>query len=177
MLKINYLIFFEIFGMSIIFCGFCGMNPPRGPYDCGNYLQLNRTHRCCYCKNNFTNENYCLVAIYHEKNKSFTVPEGFQLDYDCDLITENDDLPGAPCLNHSGSELRTDLNETICHDLSIDEKHPCCFYDDGIQKRCFSIGKITSNTLYTYSDYLNCFSSFQKINLLLSNLNCSYIFY
>ena len=167
MLKIITFIFFEILGMFKVFGGFCGMNPPRGPYDCGNYLKLNKTHRCCYCKNIFTKENYCLVAIYDENEKNFTVPEGFVLDYDCDLITENDDLPGAPCLNHSITENLTDINETYCHNLSIDDKHPCCYYDDGIEKRCFSIGKITSNTLYTYSDYLNCFSSFQKINLFL----------
>ena len=167
MIKINLILFLEILSISMIFCGFCGINPPRSPSDCGNYLKLNRTHRCCYCKNIFTEKYYCLVSIYNETSKNIQAPEGFTLAYDCDLITENDDLPGAPCLNHSETENLTDFDKDYCHSLSIDEKHPCCYYDDGIDKRCFSVGKIDSDTLYTYTDYLDCFSSFQKIDLLL----------
>ena len=154
------LLFLEIISKTIIFCGFCGTNPPINKDYCGNYLSLNSTHRCCYCTNIETEKSYCLVVVNNKTIDGYTC--------DCDHIIENEDLPGASCLKYKETiENSGNLSAKFCHSLAIDEKHPCCFYDDGIEKRCFSIGKITSQTLYTYSEFLDCFSKNQKINIFL----------
>ena len=154
-LYILYLTYFSFY------CGFCGLNPPLDKSYCGNYLSLNNTHRCCYCKEESTGKYYCLVKIINEDI------EGFQCDKEvCDTISFNQDLPGAPCLNHKEiKEMDSeDITEEFCHKHSIDETHPCCYYDDGVNKKCFSIGEITSKTLYTYNDFLKCSAINLKIN-------------
>ena len=45
----------------------------------------------------------------------------------------------------------TELDTPILTKNSIDKEHPCCFYDDGNFKTCFGIGRITSDTYYTYT--------------------------
>ena len=163
MKKISLLLFIEIITTTIIICGFCGTNPALKKDYCGNYLSLNSTHRCCFCTNNQTNQNYCLVVVNE------TPIDGYNCD--CKGIVENDDLPGAPCLKHSQTIEKIkngeEINSSYCHSLSRDDKHPCCYYDDGFEKRCFSIGKITSKTLYTYNEFLDCISNYQKINISL----------
>ena len=163
MKKINLLLFIVNITISIIFCRFCGTNPALSKDYCGNYLDLNSTHRCCYCKNNQTEDHYCLIVINEGQIEGYSC--------DCSGIVENEDLPGASCLKHKQTaemiKRGEDFNESYCHNLAKDKKHPCCYYDDGIEKRCFSIGKITSKTLYTYSEFLNCLSNHQKINIFL----------
>ena len=139
---------------SSIYCGLCGINPPEDRSYCGNYLALNGTHRCSYCKDESTEKYYCLIQVNNSKIAGF----------DCqsyDDIIVNEDLPGSPCLNHK--EIKNtpvdEITEEFCHSHSVDEKHPCCYYNDGVNKKCFSIGKITSTTLYTYNEFLNCFST------------------
>ena len=86
--------------------------------------------------------------LWH-KRKNSSIPTGYNCSvYDCDLIRGDDDLPGTACLNHLETEkLNGEFDNEYCHKLSIEERHPCCYYDDGFEKRCFSIGKITSKTL------------------------------
>ena len=148
---------------SVTFCGICGLNPPKSPDYCGNYISQNRTHRCCYCKSNNTNNYYCLIVINEKR------PEGYECD--CDKVHVNDDLPGGPCLNHTLTKSgEVEITKEYCHSNSIDKRHPCCYYDDGNNPTCFSIGKITSLSLYTYNEFLDCFSKYQKINILATIL-------
>ena len=155
-----YLLFIEIISISIIFCGFCGQNPPKNSSYCGNYLELNSTHRCCFCTNNITNKNNCLLII------NGNVPNNFTCE--CEKILEDDDLPGAPCRNHGYTRMHPEeISKEYCHHQSIDDRHPCCYYNDGNVKKCFGIGKITSNTLYTYNEFLDCLSKYNKLNYLL----------
>ena len=164
--KISMFIFLEIIIITITFCTFCGINPPKSYNYCGNYLSLNRTHRCCYCTHNVTSENICLVVIINNTNKDNS--NYGEYNCECDEVIEDDDLPGAPCLNHQEIKERgQNIDEEFCHLHSKDEKHPCCYYKDGNIKKCFSIGKITSKTLYTYNDFLDCFSKYHKINFLV----------
>ena len=159
--KINLLLFIEIIIISIIVCPFCGSNPPLDSSYCGNYLSLNSTHRCCYCLKKNMKKYYCLLIINGNYSKE---------DYECncEFILENDDLPGAPCRNHSYVMEHTDnLTKEYCHKLSIDEKHPCCYYDNGNFKTCFGIGKISSDTLYTYNNFLDCFSNYLKFSYFI----------
>ena len=151
-------IFLEIITITITFCTFCGINPPKSSKYCGNYIGLNGTHRCCYCTNKNTNESYCLIVV---KN---VIPFD-EYNCNCDNIEEDDDLPGAPCRGHE-EIVKTDpdnITDLFCHSHSKDDKHPCCYYDDGNIKTCFSIGKITFKTLYTYCSVLNCFSKYHTI--------------
>ena len=158
------IIFLEIIIITITFCTFCGINPPKNINYCGNYLSLNRTHRCCYCTNNLTSESYCLLV--NIQNRTKILPDKYECQ--CDNVVEEDDLPGAPCLNHQEIiERGQNISKEYCHKNAKDEKHPCCFYNDGNIKKCFSIGKITSKTLYTYNDFLDCFSKYHKINFFL----------
>ena len=166
-------IFLEIIIITITFCTFCGINPPKNINYCGNYLSLNRTHRCCFCTNNFTSESFCLIVIKNGTNE--TTFDNYECQ--CDNIVEDDDLPGAPCLNHQETiKLGQNITKDYCHEHSRDDKHPCCYYDDGNIKKCFSIGKITSQTLYTYNDFLDCFSKYHKINILLIFLMILFLF-
>ena len=144
-----------------IFCGLCGINPPEDKSYCGNYLALNRTHRCAYCKEEATGKYYCLVQY-----KKQQIP-GFQCE-STDYILVNEDLPGSPCLNHKEIKKKSPENITkeFCHEHSTDAKHPCCYYDDGVNKKCFSIGKITSLTLYTYNDFLDCSIKYINLNIV-----------
>ena len=150
----------------------CGINPPADKSYCGNYLSLNRTHRCVYCREQTTGNHYCLIRV---NNKTI---EGFDCEDGKHTIV-NEDLPGSPCFNHQ--EIRKvpmdQIDFNFCHNHSTDATHPCCLYDDGITKKCFSIGKITSETLYTYNDFLQCNMKYIKINILLSlSLLFIYIF-
>ena len=159
-MKKLFLLFLEIILISIIFCGICGLNPPNSSDYCGNYIGQNETHKCCYCKNNDNNKYYCLVVI---NNNSIS---GYECE--CDNIQGNPDLPGAPCLNHSLTISGTvEITKEYCHGNSVDKRHPCCYYDDGNIQTCFSIGKITSLSLYTYNEFLDCFSNYQKINIII----------
>ena len=155
----QFLFLFLFIIYSPINCGMCGINPPENKQYCGNYLELNSTHRCAYCKNIETGKYYCLIQV---KNETI---EGFECETTDDIIV-NEDLPGAPCLNHTDIRKKDpdEIDAKFCHVHSIDDKHPCCYFDDGVNKKCFSIGKITSLTLYTYNDFLNCRSKFFKIN-------------
>ena len=155
---------------SSIHCGLCGINPPEDKSYCGNYLALNRTHRCSYCKDLSTGKYYCLVQV--ENN---TI-DGFECESYSDILV-NKDLPGSPCLNHKEIKNKDpdEITREYCHEHSVDEKHPCCYYDDGINKKCFSIGKITSMTLYTYNDFLDCFGT--NVNIKFYLLFIFFIFY
>ena len=160
MTKLNFLLLIEILTISVIICQLCGINPPVTSDYCGNYLNLNSTHRCCYCQNNFTGKYYCFLVI------NGTGPDGYTCD--CEDVHENDDLPGAPCYNHNLTiNGKVNITREYCHQNSLDQRHPCCYYEEGEMKTCFSIGKITSTSLYTYNDFLDCFSNNQKINLFL----------
>ena len=161
MIKLYYLLIFIVILTSTLFdCQPCGINPPIGPDYCGNYRHINDTHKCCYCKNTITDKYYCLLVINNSKTEGY--------EYNCEGIYENYDLPGAPCLNHSLT-LNGDFEITkeYCHQNSLDKRHPCCYYDDGNTKTCFSIGKITSFSLITYNDFLDCFSNSHKVSLFL----------
>ena len=153
-----FLIFFALL-YSPTHCGLCGINPPEDRSYCGNYLELNRTHRCAYCQEISTGKHYCLVRY-----KNQTIP-GFECE-SSDFIVVNEDLPGAPCLNHKEIKKKDpeEITKEYCHEHSTDAKHPCCYFDDGINKKCFSIGKITSTTLYTYNDFLDCSMKYVKLN-------------
>ena len=155
------ILFFSFLFYYPIFCGLCGINPPEDKSYCGNYLALNLTHRCAYCKEKSTGKYYCLVQ-YKKLNIS-----GFECE-DSDYVILNEDLPGAPCLNHREIKNKDLVNITkeFCHEHSLDAKHPCCYYDDGVNKKCFSIGKITSTTLYTYNDFLDCSMKFINFNIV-----------
>ena len=167
MTKLNFLLLIEILTISVIICQLCGINPPVTSDYCGNYLNLNSTHRCCYCQNNFTGKYYCFLVI------NGTGPDGYTCD--CEDVHENDDLPGAPCYNHNLTiNGKVNITREYCHQNSLDQRHPCCYYEEGEMKTCFSIGKITSTSLYTYNDFLDCFSNNQKINLFLLPCFCSY---
>ena len=160
MIKLNLLTFIEIITISHLGCQLCGINPPESPDYCGNYQHVNSTHRCCYCKNNITDKYSCLLVINNSTAEEY--------DCDCEGVYENIDLPGAPCLNQSlidNSDF--EITKEFCHQNSVDKTHPCCYYDDGKTKTCFSIGKIISFSLTTYSDFLDCFSNNQKINIFL----------
>ena len=156
--KIYLFFFLVIISISTMLCTFCGYNPPEDPHYCGNYLGLNNESRCCFCTHNISRTNSCIVIIN----------ENYPPEYECNCedIEENDDLPGSPCLNHTITiTLGDNINSSYCHSLSKDEKHPCCFYDDGVNKRCFSSGKISSTSLYSYNnDFINCLSKYLKIN-------------
>ena len=157
--KLNLLfIIITIISISTIFGTFCGYNPPEDSHYCGNYLGQNNISRCCFCTHNITGTNSCLIVFNGTKPDEYTC--------NCDDVEENDDLPGSPCLNHTQTiKLGNNITKEYCHGLSKDEKHPCCYYNDGLQKRCFSIGKITTTTLYTYNnEFINCFSTYHKIN-------------
>ena len=150
-----------------IYCGFCGLNPPLDKSYCGNYLSLNKTHRCCYCKEESTGNYYCLVKKIHENISGYYCDEEV-----CNTILVNQNLPGAPCLNHRKIKQKQiddpdSISEEYCHSHSIDETHPCCYYDDGVNKKCFSIGEISSQTLYTYNDFLKCSTNYYKINFII----------
>ena len=163
-MKYILFIIFSFLLYSPIFCGLCGINPPKDKSYCGNYLALNGTHRCSYCKEESTGKYYCLIQTnYQNSNNSI---KGFICESNDDILV-NEDLPGSPCLNHKDIKNTPieNITEEFCHSHSVDEKHPCCYYDDGIAKKFFSIGKITSTTLYTYNDFLKCFSTHVKINL------------
>ena len=165
---LSLLLFFKLY--SSINCGLCGINPPEEKSYCGNYLALDRTHRCVYCQEKATGKYYCLLQVKNETIDGFDCEDGSD-------IVPNEDLPGAPCLNHKdirGTPVEQ-ITEEFCHSHSVDEKHPCCYFNDGINKKCFSIGKITSMTLYTYNDFLNCFS--MHINFKFIWLFISIIFY
>ena len=134
MYKINLLLFIELIIISIIVCPFCGSNPPLDPSYCGNFLELDGLHRCCYC-HKINMEQYNCLLIINE-----TIPEDYECD--CENIIENDDLPGAPCLNHSYIMNHSEsLTKEYCHSQSIDNKHPCCFYDDGNIKHVLELEK------------------------------------
>ena len=168
MAKRIIIIFIEIIIITIAFSTLCGINPPESPDYCGNYLGLDIKHRCCYCTHNITKKKLCIL-LEEPHIENISPPINYN-NYTCDCtsVIVNDDLPGGPCLNHSKTkELNGDFDKEYCHKLSIDDKHPCCYYDDGKEKRCFSIGKITSKTLYTYTEFLNCLSKYHKINFLL----------
>ena len=158
MTKLNLLFLFEILTLSMICCQLCGINPPESPDYCGNYRNNNSTHRCCYCRNSISDKYYCLLVINNTNTTGY--------ECNCEEVHENYDLPGAPCLNNSLIE-NSEITKELCHKNSIDKRHPCCYYDDGKTKTCFSIGKITSFSLYTYNDFLDCFSYNQKINIFL----------
>ena len=166
-MKYIYTILFSYLLFSPIFCGLCGINPPEDKSYCGNYLALNKTHRCSYCQDKSTGKYYCLIQTNYS-NKTRNEIVGFDCESNDDILV-NEDLPGAPCLNHKDikNTSNENINETFCHEHSVDEKHPCCYYDDGIVKKCFSIGKITSMTLYTYNDFLKCSSEYININLYM----------
>ena len=160
MAKLNLLFLIEILTISLISSQLCGINPPEGPDYCGNYHLKNNTHKCCYCKHQESDKYYCLLVV---KNGT---PNGY--DCYCENVQENLDLPGAPCLNHSLTlKYGFNITKDYCHQNSLDKRHPCCYYDDGKTKTCFSIGMITSISLFTYNDFLDCFSSSQKINIYL----------
>ena len=160
MTKLNLRILIEFITISLISCQLCGINPPESPDYCGNYRHKNSNDRCCYCKNNISGKYYCLLSNDNIKN------EGYQCN--CEVVFANNDLPGAPCLNQSLIDsLGNEVTKDFCHENSIDKRHPCCYYDDGDTKTCFSIGKITSFSLFTYSDFLDCFTNNQKINIFL----------
>ena len=154
--------FFSFLYYYPIYCGLCGINPPEDKSYCGNYLALNLTHRCAYCKEKATGKYYCLVQIRKKE-----IP-GFECQ-NSDYVLLNEDLPGAPCLNHR--EIKEmdpkNISKEFCQKYSTDAKHPCCYYDDGVNKKCFSIGKITSTTLYTYNDFLDCGMKFIELNIVL----------
>ena len=160
MTKLILHLLFEILAISFISCQLCGINPAKNPDYCGNYQHENSTHRCCYCKSNISDKYNCLLVINN------ITTEGY--DCDCEVVYENNDLPGAPCLNQSLIDNPdTKITKEFCHENSIDKTHPCCYYDDGKTKTCFSIGKIKSFSLITYSEFLDCFSNNQKINIFL----------
>ena len=100
----------------------------------------------------------CAVAL------APSISEAYNKAFDCEnsIISANEDLPGAPCANNEEIKKLSpeQLNDTFCKSHSKDEKHPCCYFDDGINKKCFSIGEITSMTLYTYNDFLDCISTY-----------------
>ena len=158
-----YFLFFEIISISIsiIFCQFCGINPAEDKSYCGNYWGNNETHNCCYCQSQKTGVHYCLFAKTEDPNIT-------EYNCDCKDIPENEDLPGAGCLDHTFIlENSEKISKGFCHDNSKDDKHPCCYYDDGDFKMCFGIGKITSYTFYTYNEFLDCFSKCPKVNFFL----------
>ena len=159
-----FLNFISLF--SPILTGLCGLNPPEDKSYCGNYLALNKTHRCSYCKEIATGKYYCLIQTNFPKSNNSI--EGYECESNDDILV-NEDLPGSPCLNHKEIKNTPEENitEEFCHEHSVDEKHPCCYYDDGLIKKCFSIGKITSKTLYTYSDFLKCFAMRIKCNIFM----------
>ena len=145
---------------SYIFCGLCGLNPPEDRSYCGNYLSSDGNSKCSYCQEKATGKYYCLVQTNNENIDGFNC--------DTSSIPTDSDLPGAPCKDNE--EIKKvqeagNLNETYCHEHSVDEKHPCCYFDDGVNQRCFSIGEITSMTLYTYNDFLNCLSTYINIKI------------
>ena len=160
MIKFNLFILIEVLIVSFICCQLCGINPPESPDYCGNYQQVNSTHRCCYCRNNISYKYNCLLVINNIATKGY--------DCNCEDVHENKDLPGAPCLDYKVTD-NSDFNITkeFCHQKSLDKRHPCCYYDDGDTKTCFSIGKITSFSLITYNDFLDCFSNNLKIQIFL----------
>ena len=171
-MKKIYLILFKTISISNIFCLFCGQNPPQNKNYCGNYLELNSTHRCCYCKHNETGNHYCLLMIFNKDDPNFNNYTNLSYkgytDCDCDNIREDDDLPGAPCRNHAYTKDHPEeINKEYCHRQSIDDKHPCCYYHEGDVQKCFGIGKITSDSLYTYNDFLDCFSKYFKFNIFI----------
>ena len=155
MKNIILLLIIENISISMIFGNFCGLNPAKDKSYCANYLG---DKKCCFCTNIKTEETFCLTE--NEENNTFYKCQ-------CDGIEGDNDLIGAKCSNDTEiEELGDEIDADICHEYSLDEKHPCCLYDDGYEKRCFSIGKITSNTLYTYSDFVDCFSKYRQINFL-----------
>ena len=157
-----YFLLIEIITISIIFCGFCGINPAEESSYCA--FKLNNNNTCCYCKHKTKEKYYCLI----KKKSNDTDPKGYECSQCSDTLETDYDLPGAPCGDQKYiEENNEDLNKTYCHQNSIDEKHPCCFYDDGNFKGCFGIGKITSDTLYTYTEFLDCFSKYLKINFII----------
>ncbi len=149
---------FEIISISMIFCEFCGLNPPEDDSYCNINQPGGNEPKCCYCTNKETNEHYCFIDNTYDHN---------YYTCSCSGLKENNDLPGSKCKDHEqiDTTVEDDITEEKCHSLSID-KYPCCYYDDGINKKCFSIGKISSNTLYTYTGFLNCLSHYQQINYL-----------
>ena len=76
--------------------------------------------------------------LWH-KRKNSSISTGYNCSvYDCDLIRGDDDLPGTACLNHLETEkLNGEFDNEYCHKLSIEERHPCCYYDDGFEKKMF----------------------------------------
>ena len=137
-----------------IFCGLCGLNPPQDRSYCGNYLPSDEKTTCLYCKEKASGKYYCLTNDTVYNNTAFECENS--------IISPNEDLPGAPCSNNeeikNASPDRIDFD--FCKNHTKDEKHPCCYFDDGINKKCFSIGEITSMTLYTYNDFLDCISTY-----------------
>ena len=165
-----FLIIISFILYSDIFCGLCGLNPPEDRSYCGNYLPSDEKTTCLYCKEKASGKYYCLTNdTVDSNNKAF--------DCENSIISANEDLPGAPCANNEEIKKLSpeQLNDTFCKSHSKDEKHPCCYFDDGINKKCFSIGKITSMTLYTYNDFLDCFSTY--INFRIYWLFIFLIFY
>ena len=149
------LLIIENISISMILCNFCGLNPALNEKYCANYLG---DEKCCFCNNLKTNETFCLTE--NEKNN---------ISYNCNCIeisedNEDKDLIGAKCEKYE--EIGDEIDVHICYNHSKDDNHPCCLYDDGYEKRCFSIGKITSSTLYTYSDFVDCFSKYHQMNFL-----------
>ena len=169
MIKFNLIILIEILTLSFICCQLCGINPAKSPDYCGNYQYVNSTHRCCYCKNKISDKYNCLLVINNKATDGY--------DCDCNSVYENNDLPGAPCLNHKLTDNPDfEITKEFCHQKSLDKRHPCCYYDDGDIKTCFSIGKITSFSLITYSDFLDCFSNNQKISIFFLILILIFLF-
>jgi len=160
MAKLILSILIDILIISFIYCQFCGINPPKSPDYCGNYGPVNNTHKCCYCRNNITEKYTCLLVINN------LTADGYICD--CEAVFENYDLPGAQCPNISLDNISDlEITKEFCHQHSLDKRHPCCYYDDGKTKTCFSIGKITSFSIITYNDFLDCFSNNLKINIFL----------
>ena len=160
MKNLNLFLFIIIISISITFCELCGLNPPQNEAYCNiNNHKKEDGEKCCYCKNTQKEEYFYFVGDM-----------GPPYSCNCNIQVEDPNLPGSKCdrqdeLDKLESEGK--LNVTICHEHSID-KHPCCYYDDGIEQTCFSIGKITSDTLYTYSDFVDCFSFYQRSNILFT---------
>ena len=158
-----YFLFFEIISISIsiIFCQFCGINPAEDKSYCGNYWGNNETHNCCYCQSQITGVHYCLFAKTEDPNIT-------EYNCDCKDIPENEDLPGAGCLDHTFIlENSEKISKGFCHDNSKDDKHPCCYYDDGDFKMCFGIGKITSYTFILIMNFLIVFLNVLKLIFFL----------
>ena len=162
MAKTNLIILLILIYITITLSSYCGINPPEGPEYCANYLGNNDTHKCRYCTQSSTGKSYCLFVGDCNSNEY----EGFNCN--CNNYTENIDLPGASCANMTELyEKYENISAKDCFQYSKDESHPCCLYDDGINKTCVSIGKISTSTLYTYNNFLNCFSVY---------LNCKKFF-